>query len=243
MDGNASSQSGNTNGNGNGTGGQGDGTGTGGDAGSQTSNNTNQNSGGIDLKTASPEQLAAVLENPNLWKLNRLRDMQDKAAQADKLQQAQQQAADKQLEDEKKFQELAQKRATENEQLQKQIQDMTINQALTNKLVPLGVVDLSAAVQLIDRSAIKLGENGELSGVDEAITALKEGKAYLFNGQGSGSQTTVGTGTNVGNNGDQQAQNVQTFKRSQLRDSKFYQANREAILAAQAAGKIEDDIS
>lgn len=42
------------------------------------------------------------------------------------------------------------------------------------------VIDASDAMKLLDLSALKLDENGEVIGLDDLIKKAKEGKAYLF---------------------------------------------------------------
>ncbi len=141
------------------------------------------------------------------------------------------------MEDEGKFEELSTKQALEIEELRKGQQSSTINQAITVKLAG-GVVDLEAALTLIDKSNVSVDDNGTVQGVEQAIEALKSSKPYLF---GNGSQSSsVGSPTNVGN-GNEGA--TVKFKRSQLTDPKFYKENREAIQKAALAGQIEDDIS
>lgn len=196
--------------------------------------------GAFDPKTATPEQLAAVLDNPNFWKLERIQRLNSDAGEAKKLKDAAAKAEEQKLEADKKFEELAQKRGTELEQAQKTIQDLRTNQELQSKLAPLGVVDLDGALKLIDRSKITVGEDGSVSGVDEAIEALKTEKAYLFNATPGKPQ--VGSPTNPGNGGG--SGEPPKFKASQLRGpegAKFYQEHKEEILKAQAEGRIEQD--
>lgn len=194
----------------------------------------------FDPTALTPEQLNQVLEkNPEIWKTDRLAGLRDKAKKFDDAEAAKSAAEQKALEEQGKFKELSEKQAAENAALKQQLKDATVNQALTNKLAPLGVVDLEGALKLIDRSKIEVGEDGAVTGLDEAIEALKTGKAYLFNK--GGSTTTVGTPSNPGNGGG--TSGPAKFKRSQLRDSKFYNEHRDEILKAQAAGEIEDDIS
>ena len=196
------------------------------------------NNGGsdLDLSKLEGDQLAKVLENPNLFKLPRIAELLDASKELKTLRD--QKAADDQkaLEEQGKFKELADSRATEISDLKQQLQDRDINQALTTKLVPEGVVDIEAALKLADRSKIKVDDNGNVTGVDEVISSLKTDKAYLF---GKGSNPTVGGPTNSGN----PPSGPMKFKRSQLQDSRFYQEHRDEILAAQKAGLIEDDIT
>lgn len=194
----------------------------------------------FDPTALTPEQLNQVLEkNPEIWKTPRLSELRDKSKKFDESETKRQETERKALEDQGKFKELSEQQTQTIENLQKQIKDGSISSALTGKLVPLGVVDLEGALKLVDRSKIEVADDGTVTGLDEAIEALKTGKAYLFNK--GGSTTTVGTPSNPGNGNG--TGGPAKFKRSQLRDSKFYQEHRDEILKAQAAGEIEDDIS
>lgn len=223
-----------------------------GDGGNTNQNqNQNQNGGGdgnqsttspngVDLKNLSAEQLADVFENENLWKHPRFSNLAAQAQELKQLKDKQAQDEQKRLEDNKEFEKLAETRKSELDQANQTIQNMRIDQALTNKLVSEGVVDLEAALKLVDRDKLKIEDNGSVTGVDEALKSLKDGKAYLFNNSGDGNNQSLGSATN-GNNGGNGT--PAKFKRSQLRDPKFYQEHRDEIIAAQKAGLIEDDLS
>ena len=196
----------------------------------------------FDPAALTPEQLNQVLEkNPHIWKTDRLSELRDKSKKFDEAQAKATEAETKALEEQGKFKELSEKQTATIAELQNQLKTSTVNQAVTNKLAPLGVVDLEAALALIDRSKIEVAEDGTISGVDEAIETLKTGKSYLFNAGGGTTNPTVGTPSNPGNGGG--TSGPAKFKRSQLQDSKFYNENRDAILKAQAAGEIEDDVT
>lgn len=193
----------------------------------------------VDLKNLTPEQLAAVMDNPNFWKIDRIAELTGAKQKLDKLTAEQQQNEEKTLAEQKKFEELATKRGEEVTTLKQQIQNMQFDQALTNKLVGEGVVDLEAALKLVDRSQIKVDEtSGAVQGVDEAIKSLKEGKTYLFTA--GGQQQSIGAPTGGGNASNSAPAK---FKRSQLQDQAFYQANRAAIVEAMKNGQIEDDLT
>lgn len=237
------------NGNGDGGAGAGDGGANGGaGAGNGDGGHQNPQGGGNGAPDFNPEsltqeQINAVLEkNPLIWKSDRIAGLREKAGKYDKAESDRQAAEAKALEDQGKFKELSEKQATEITDLKTKLQNSTVNQALTNKLAPLGVVDLDAALALVDRSKITVGDDGAITGLDEAIEALKTGKAYLFNTEGGGTNggKPVGTPSNPGNGGG--TSTTPTFKRSQLSDPKFYQEHRDDILKAQAEGKIEDDL-
>lgn len=60
----------------------------------------------------------------------------------------------------------------------------------------MGLVDTEVALQLMDSSAMTIGEDGAVSGVKEALMALKARKAYLFApAQNAWAQRVSGSGT------------------------------------------------
>lgn len=237
---------GNSNPGGDGGAGNGDG-GNGNGGGTPPANNqtppAGSNDGGaqFDPTALTPEQLNQVLEkNPEIWKTPRLTELREKSKKFDEAQTEAQKAEQKRLEEQGKFKELSEQQAATITELQGKLKDSTVNQQLTNKLAPLGVVDLEGALKLVDRSKIEVADDGTVTGLDEAVEALKKDKAYLFTA-GGGSKPQVGNPSNPGNGGE--GGGPAKFKRSQLRDAKFYQENREEILKAQAAGLIEDDLA
>lgn len=192
----------------------------------------------VDLKTLSGDQLAQVLENKELWNLPRVKELREKAAQADKLIKAQSDAEEKTLTEQKKFEELAIKKGDELTKAQQQVQKLTIDNALTAALYKENVVDVDGALKLANRDKITITEDGSISGVEDTVNALKTDKSYLFNA-GTGKPNNVGSPTNPNNANDQNGGNAK-FKRSQITPS-FYQANAKAINEAYAAGLVEDD--
>ncbi len=189
-----------------------------------------------DLSTLSADQLSKVLENKDFWKVPRVAELVSSAAELKKLKDEQAKSTEQKLKDEKKFEELAQQKDSENETLREQIKTSQINQALTNKLVAAGTHDLEAALKLADRDKLTIKDDGTIEGVDEVITALQADKAYLF---GKPGQPKVGNPTNSAN----QPSGPAKFKRSQLRDPVFYKENQKEILEAHKNGLIEDDIT
>jgi flagellar motor protein MotB len=185
------------------------------------------------------EQLAKVLENQELWKNPRLAGLLESDKKLKELTKKQDEDQEKVLTEQKKFEELAQKKAEENAKLVQQIKDMAINQALTNKLVKENVVSLDGALKLVDKSKITVDDNGQVTGVDEALASLKTDSAYLFTeGTPANNQPKVGTPSNptptpVGPNGFK-------FKESQL-TTEFYQANKAEVDEAGRLGLVEPD--
>lgn len=195
----------------------------------------------FDPAKLSQDQLNQILEkNPEIWKTGRLAELRDKAKKFDSAETARQKAEQDALTEQGKFKELSEQQTKTIEELQGKIKDGSISSALVNKLVPLGVVDLDAAIKLIDRSNITIGDDGTIAGVDEAVETLKTEKAYLFSGKPG--TPSVGNPTNPSNGGGNNE--PPKFKASQFRGpegAKFYQEHRDEILKAQAEGRIERD--
>lgn len=206
-----------------------------GDQGTQTPPAGDSAPSAVDLTKLSADDLTKVLENPNFFNIPRVKELREKAAQADKLLADQQKAVEDKLKEEKKWEELSTQKENENQTLKQQIQEMSVNQALMGKLAGENVVDLDGALKLIDRSKISVDSNGTVTGVDDAISSLKTDKAYLFS---EGTQPKVGGPSNPG--GGQEPSGPMKFKRSQLTQA-FINANKDAVMAAMNAGQIEDD--
>ncbi len=201
----------------------------------------NNKSGGddLDLSKLSADQLAKVLENPDLFKTPRIKELLDAQKELKKLKEDADKKADDDLAEQKKWEDLANKRAEEITQLNSKVSELQTNQALTTALTKENVVDLDGALKLVDRGKLKFNDDGTIEGVDEALSSLKTDKSYLFQ---PGSQPKVGAASNNNAGGDGSGGPAK-FKRSQLRDPAFYKEHEKDILAANDAGLIEDDIS
>lgn len=235
--------------------GAGDQSGSGGDGsqgkgGSTTQNNQGggdqNNSGGsqsnVDLKALPADQLAQVLENPALWETPRMKELLASSKELKALKDKQDTDTEEKLKQDKKFEELAQKKDQENSELRTQMETMTVNQSLTSLLIKENVVDLDGALKLIDRANISV-KDGVVSGTEDAITALKKDKAYLFSNSNGGNQN-LGTASNAGN--QNQSSGTMKFKRSQLQGpegTKFYQEHKAEIDEAYSKGLVEDDVT
>lgn len=75
-------------------------------------------------------------------------------------------------------------------------------QAIKNEFIKVAssanIVDIDAAIALSDLSTVEIGEDGNVSGVDDVVKALVENKPYLVAKKQS---QPIGTATNGGTNG------------------------------------------
>lgn len=103
----------------------------------------------------------------------------------------------------KKLQELEAAQLTETEKLQKaqaaaearateaetKLRDATKRNAVYAAAQRAGAIDPDAVFALLDQSAVTVGDDGQLTGVDEAVKALLDNKQYLV---GKSSPVTPG---------------------------------------------------
>lgn len=176
-----------------------------------------------------------VFEDPRVWKHPRFKSLNDRAKKADEYEKAEKAREEQELEKKGKHEELAKKAQEERDEWQKKYTQSQVNNSIQAEAAKLGVVDLEAVLKLINRDSITVGDDGTVSGAEDAVKALLESKPYL---KGKAGQVKLGSPTNPGENTD----NIKRFKLSQIQDPTFYRENEKDIMAAMKAGLIEDDI-
>lgn len=188
----------------------------------------------LDLSKVGDEDFNKVFDDPRTFKHPRFKSLLERAKKADELETAQQKAEEKRLIEQKKFEELANKKSQEAQDWQSKYTQSIADNRILAAASKAGVVDTDAVLKLIDRSGVVISEDGSISGVDEAVKALLESKPYLKGASGS---VTVGSPTNPG-----EQPGAKKFKLSQLQDTAFFRANEKEIMEAQKNGLIEDDM-
>ncbi len=132
-------------------------------------------------------------------------------------------------------QEKLQKRLAElvrqTTEYQQTMQARTLEYEVKLHAAQLGVVDPEAAYRLLDTREIEFGEDGKPANIEKALRALIAAKPYLAGGGGQVSPTNPAQGKIGGQ---------QVFTAAQLKDPKFFAANREAILQAMREGRITE---
>jgi hypothetical protein len=178
-----------------------------------------------------------VFDDPRLWTHPRFKSLNERAKKADALEKANAEAEEKRLQDAKKFEELANKRAAERDEIKSKFTSQLQDNRIITEASKVGVVDIETVLKLVDRANITIDENGNVSGAVEAVQALLAAKPFL---KGKPGATTIGSPTNPG--ADANA-DIKKFKLSQLQNPIFYRENEKDILAAYKAGLIEDDVT
>lgn len=194
--------------------------------------------GGFDPTKIGDEDFNRIFEDNRLYRHPRFKSLSERARQADKLEKERSDAEKKALEEQGKHKELAEKVQAENQDLKQKLEAQAVKNAILAEASKLGIVDVEAAAVLLDRSNIKVGEDGTTEGVKEALEVLLEAKPYL---KGNPSTTNpVGSPSNP--NPNQTEAGTKKYKLSQLQDAKFFSENEKDIMQALKLGLVEDDI-
>lgn len=189
-----------------------------------------------DTKSGEKAFDESVFDDPRLWTHPRFKSLNERAKKAEILEKAQAEAEEKRLADAKKFEELATKRAQERDEIQSKYTSQLQNNRIITEASKIGVVDIDTVLQLVDRTAITINDDGSVSGVEQALQALLTAKPFL---KGKGSQAPIGSPSSPG---DDANTDIKTFKLSQLNDPAFFREHEKEIEAAYKAGKIENDL-
>lgn len=188
--------------------------------------------GNFDVSKLSDEQLTKVLEDERLWKTKRLSELREKAKKADEYDRNKSKEEEERLAKEKKHEELAKLREKERDEARGQYTNAVTDNAIMAEAAKAGISDLDAAKKLIDRTNVKVNEDGTVSGVAEAIAQLVKDKPYIT----TKPVKPVGSGTNPPGVGDQSE-----FTMSQIQDVAFYRKNEAAIKEALRMGRVKED--
>lgn len=181
--------------------------------------------------TFDPEKDLTKEQWQAIYGSGRFKTLNERAAKASELEKAQKDAEDAKLAEEGKYKELAE---AKDQQLTT-MQTAVVNAEIKAEAARLGAVNPAIIAQAIDRQNIKF-DSGDVTGVAEAVEVLKLSDPYLFNNSENNKTPRVGSPSNPGANAA-----GTKFKLSQLRDPKFYAANRNEIREALRAGQVEND--
>lgn len=189
----------------------------------------------FDPTKLSNEQINKVLEDQRIWNTQRLKELREQAKKGKDYETEQAKKAQEEAVKKGEFDKVLGEKDAKIQELTAQLQNVQVDNALRGELQKAGVKNIEAGLKLLDRTNVKIGENGKLEGLDSALQAFKAAYPELLNS----SSANVGSGTNPG---DPNA-NVGQFKMSQIRDPEFYAKNHVAIKQAMAKGQIINDIS
>lgn len=194
---------------------------------------------GLDLSKVGDEDFTKVFEDPRLFKHDRFKNLLERAKAGDKAIEDAKKIEEQKLIESKKFEELAEKRRVESETFKTKflgaVADNAIRDGALKAGVPVG--NIGALLKLVDRSNVKILDDGTAQGVDDAIKATLE--AYpVFKTAANGAAPKIGSGSNPGGAGTGQPPR---FKLSQIQNAAFYKEHEKEISEAYKIGAIEDD--
>lgn len=184
--------------------------------------------------TFDPEKELTKEQWEAIYSSGRFKQLNERAQKASELEKAAKEAEEAKLKEAGEWQKLAESKDQELSALQGAV----VNAEIRAEAARLGAVNPNIVANAIDLSGVEVDQKtGNITGVEEAIAALKESDPYLFNSSNNNnSAPRVGSPTNPGTN------NTGTkFKLSQLRDRKFYQEHRAEIQAALRNNQVEND--
>jgi hypothetical protein len=153
----------------------------------------------------------------------------------DALKKEKDEAENKRLAEEGKYKELAEKAEKEKNELQSKFTQTRIDTSVRTAALRAGAVDDEAVLALIDRSLVKVDDQGNVTGVDEAVNKLLEEKPFLV---GNGKPNKLGLGTNPGGKNG-----LRQYKLSELQNAQFYKENEADIQKAYGEGRVTDDMN
>lgn len=193
----------------------------------------------FDTSKLTDEQFKELTKDGRFWanafEHERFQKLNERAKKAEEYEANQQKLEEDKLKEQKKFEELAEKRGQEAADWKGRFEKANVDNRIISIANKLGVIDPDAVIQLIDRKGIKVTDEG-IQGVEEAVKTLVEAKPYLTQGA---KIPDIGSGSNPADAGQGQPPR---FKHSQLKDPVFYREHEAEIMKALQLGLIEDDL-
>lgn len=188
----------------------------------------------IDFSKVGDENLAKVFDDPRIWKHPRFKTLNDRAKKADEYEQAEEARKQEELKKKGEWEKVAQTAEEKAKAAEERANNAILDSRISTEAAKQGVVDVEAILKLIDRTNVKVGTDGTVTGIAEAVKALLEAKPYL---KGTPGQTTIGAATNPGG-GNKEVK----FKHSQIKDPVFFNAHEKEIMEALKNGQVENDL-
>lgn len=202
------------------------------DTSATTSDKTSKTNDTQSTSTFDPEKDLSKEQWQAIYGSGRFKQLNEKAQKAAELEKAAKDAEEAKLKEQGEWQKLAESKDTELSTLQTAV----VNAEIRAEAAKLGAVNPTIVANSLDLSNVEVDKNGNITGIVEAVEALKLSDPYLFNNSENNKTTRVGSPTNPGANAT-----GTKFKLSQMRDPKFYAEHRNEIREALRTGQVEND--
>lgn len=180
------------------------------------------------------EQWEIAFKNPRFKTLNERATKAEK--ELEKLTKLSVEESEKKLIDEKKWQELAEKKSTELTTLQGKMIVANKHRAVIEEAIKLGIKDTDAAVKLIDIDSITLDDSGLPLNATDVVKALAEAKPYLITGEPN---KNIGANVNPTNTEGQKIVWSLSNLRAKMRDHDWYTKHKEDVDSAYKEGRVD----
>lgn len=177
------------------------------------------------------EELAAA--NPHAKGM--LRDLQDERSKRQELEKSEAARREKEMADQGQFKTLAETKQKEADDFRVKYETEAKRNAFFAAATAAKVTDLDAAWKLADHGKITLDANGAVAGAKEAIEELVKAKPYLV-----GNANPPKVGDPSAPPADPNAGDKRIYKRSELRDTAFFEKNKADIMLAYKENRIID---
>jgi len=197
----------------------------------QAPDNQNQDDKGGDDSQNQDKKLPDTVPYSELAKARAERkEALDKLKAAEDAQKA---ADEAKMKENNQFKELAETKDKELSETKAKYETSLKKVRFAELAMKEGVVNVDDAFRLADFDGVTVSDDGSVSGMEDVIAKVKEGKPYLFGSQ----DQTLGGGSNPPKDGDTQA-GKRIYKQSQIEDPEFYAANKPDILKAYQEGRV-----
>lgn len=184
--------------------------------------------------TLTDEQWETAFKHPRFKSLNERASKAEK--ELEKLTKKAEEESEKKLKDEKKWQELAEKKGKEVEALNARVTLASKTRAVIEEAIKLGIKDTDAAVKLIELKDIELDEDGKPTNAAEVVKALAKAKPYLITGEPS---KDIGADVNPDTTEGQKKVWTSSELREKMRDAKWYAKHKKEIDKAYEEGRVD----
>lgn len=165
-------------------------------------------------------------------------DMKETRRKLQEFEDAKAEEEKERLEKQGEFQKLAETEKARADEFKGKYEQTLKYNAFVTAAAKAGVTLLDDAWKLADTSKITLDGDGKVAGIEDVVKTLVTEKPFLAGKQPA---PKAGEPSNPPNGGD--GGEKPTFKRSQLRDTKFFNENKVAIMEAAKNNRIVDDIT
>lgn len=140
----------------------------------QNGNGSNGNNGipDFDPSKLSDEQINKVLEDQRLWKTDRLSQLREQAKKGKDYESEKAKLAEAEAIKKGEFDKVLAERDAKIQELSDKLTTGQLDNVIREALAKEGVTNANAGLKLIDRSKLKMSEDGQLEGLEEAMKSF-----------------------------------------------------------------------